>query len=449
MVASLDTSDQALRDGWRWAVGQALQYVRHGDPVGDWFEAALPGRNGFCMRDTAHQSTGAQVLGLRGETKNMLRRFAENISASRDWCSFWEISGDNLPVIDDYRSDQDFWYNLPANFDILDCCWRQYLWTGDTDYIQGPVFLNFYEHTVTDYVSQWDMDGDGLLENRREYGIRGIGSYEEAIGGIRTGGDLAAAQAAAYEAYSHIQQQRSFFPDAKLYFEKANQIRLQYNRSWWNSQANTFYSILQHDGHFSTQINFNINNMALYFGLVQDSARIRHDINDLERRFAKINVEAQSYFPEVAFRFGYPEIAYKALTTLMHPELNRREYPEIAYSVVGAIVTGLMGITGDATQNLITSKGQLTGETEWITVTHLPILQNQISVTHQENQLTTLHNEQGPDLVWTARFVGTTDYLMVDSVPMSASITYGLEGQVESTISIKVHSGEKHVVTFP
>ena len=97
----------------------------------------------------------------------MLRRFAENIAASRDWCTFWEISGDNLPVAVDYKSDLDFWYNLPANFDVLDCCWRQYQWTGDAAYINDPVFLNFYDRTVNDYVQHWDADGDGILEHRR------------------------------------------------------------------------------------------------------------------------------------------------------------------------------------------------------------------------------------------------------------------------------------------
>src|SRR5436305_1269208 len=116
MAAAFDSSDKALVDGWNWATDQAMEYVRHGDPVGDWFESSLPGRNAFCMRDIAHQSAGAQVLGLRGEVKNMLRRFAENISASRDWCTFWEITGHNQPAEEDYDNDQDFWYNLPANF---------------------------------------------------------------------------------------------------------------------------------------------------------------------------------------------------------------------------------------------------------------------------------------------------------------------------------------------
>jgi hypothetical protein len=82
------TSDDAeLAAGFTWAKAQALEYVFRGDPVGDWYEAALPGRAAFCMRDVSHQAAGAHMLGLAAYTRNMLHRFAENISSQRDWCT--------------------------------------------------------------------------------------------------------------------------------------------------------------------------------------------------------------------------------------------------------------------------------------------------------------------------------------------------------------------------
>ena len=86
---SFASSDPELNRAWEWAKKTALSYVREGDAVGPWYEAALPGRDAFCMRDVSHQSTGAAVLGLDEYTKNMLFRFAENISESKDWCSYW------------------------------------------------------------------------------------------------------------------------------------------------------------------------------------------------------------------------------------------------------------------------------------------------------------------------------------------------------------------------
>lgn len=42
-----------------------LSYAHDGtDSVGYWYEAALPQRETFCMRDVSHQSVGAQILGL-------------------------------------------------------------------------------------------------------------------------------------------------------------------------------------------------------------------------------------------------------------------------------------------------------------------------------------------------------------------------------------------------
>src|SRR5690242_6214185 len=66
------TSDKSLQAAFDWARAQALSYVSAGgDPVGDWYEAALPGREAFCMRDLSHQAMGAHALGLHPQNRNM------------------------------------------------------------------------------------------------------------------------------------------------------------------------------------------------------------------------------------------------------------------------------------------------------------------------------------------------------------------------------------------
>ena len=130
------------------------------------------------MRDVSHQSTGAQFLGLGSRTLNMLHRFAASISASKKWCSWWEITRDNLPAPVDYNNDHDFWYDLPANFDVLDASYRQWLWSRNRAYLD-EVFLNYYRQTVTDYVQAWDHDHDGLLEHLPHSGHMGIATYDE------------------------------------------------------------------------------------------------------------------------------------------------------------------------------------------------------------------------------------------------------------------------------
>lgn len=187
----MNSSNTNLNVALEWARRQSLAYAFSGDPVGDWYEAALPGREAFCMRDVSHQSMGAHALGLAAHTRNMLAKFAENISESKDRCSFWEIDRYNRPAPVDYHDDAEFWYNLPANFDVLDACYRMYVWTGDRSYFSDRSFANFYKRTVHDYVDRWDLGLDRIMTRQRIMNMlgrpdpthrfqrsRGIPSYE-------------------------------------------------------------------------------------------------------------------------------------------------------------------------------------------------------------------------------------------------------------------------------
>jgi hypothetical protein len=442
----LTSSDRTLVEGWEWAITQAQSFVRSGDPVGDWIEASLPGRDAFCMRDVAHQSAGAQILGLRSHVKNMLRKFAEHVSGARDWCSFWEITRDNLPAPQDYSNDMDFWYNLPASFDVLACCLRQYLWTGDPEYIQDPVFLQFYDRTVTDYVRRWDTNGDGLLEHLPQYGRRGIASYEESVMDIAIGGDLLAAQVAAYEAYACIQELRGYPEDAHPYRQKAAVIRERYNQTWWSADAGTFHSFVGQDGRFAGEPNFGVNSMVLYFDLVQDAERAGAVTNDLIRRFRTANVETQSYFPEILYRYGHHTDAYAALQHLFSPKLPRREYPEVSYGVLDAIVRGMIGLSAEANRSRLATVGRLDDHVGWVAVEDLPILDNRIELCHMGNAETRLFNKQGPAIRWQARFGGNEQMLLVENTEMLATRSIGQNGQALSWVEISVPTGEARTI---
>ena len=158
-ILVLTFTDSLLTAAFEWAKETALSYAHEDDPVGDWYEAALPDREAFCMRDVAHQSTGASVLGLSGHTRNMLHKFAVNISESKDYCSYWEINRYDQPAPVDYENDDDFWYNLPANFDVVHACYRQFLWTGDSSYITDREFMNFYSLSLNEYIVAYMVTG--------------------------------------------------------------------------------------------------------------------------------------------------------------------------------------------------------------------------------------------------------------------------------------------------
>ena len=200
-TAEFTSSDSILQKSFNWAKKQALVYAHDADdPVGAWYEAALPQREAFCMRDVSHQSMGAHILGLTRHNKNMMHKFVKNISESRDYCSYWEINRYDKPAPADYASDSEFWYNLNANFDVMQACLKLYEWTADKDYISAPDFCNFYDLSVNQYIERWQLDPEKIMDrppymNQSEdfneannfHSCRGLPSYVENFRGLTVG----------------------------------------------------------------------------------------------------------------------------------------------------------------------------------------------------------------------------------------------------------------------
>jgi hypothetical protein len=442
-LVELESDDSQLIDGFNWAKRQALSYVNTGDPVGKWYEAALPGRYAFCMRDVSHQATGAQILGLTEWNKNMLMKFAANISESKDWCSYWEIDKYDRPAPVDYVNDQNFWYCLPANFDILDCCYRQYLWTGDNFYLNSS-FIHFYDITVGAYVEKWDINGNGLMEHISKYGRRGLATYDESNFDIMLGGDLIAAQYAGYLAYANIQEILNNEFRAAEYRIKANELKQLFNNLWWDAQTKNYRGGMLQNYSFDGG---SCALFALYFGITEDGEKTMQALKYLIKNQPK-DVEGKSYLPEILYKFGCNYEAYGTLLELTNPSLKRREYPEVSYSVIGAIGTGMIGIHPDARKKMIKTIPRLTKETEWVKIQHVPVFNNEISVCHKENSETTFINNSGPAVKWKASFPGEIDEIRVNGSKIKAKIELTTNNQKESFVIVDVKPSESHTVSI-
>jgi len=441
---SFESSDRPLAEGFAWAKKQALAFAFEGDPVGPWYEAALPGREAFCMRDVAHQSAGGHALGLAAHNRNMLRRFAENISESRDWCSYWEIDRYNRPAPVDYKNDAEFWYNLPANFDILDCCYRMYLWTGDMAYLHDPVLLNFYDRTVTDYVGRWDLDTDRVMRRKRFMNLRGTleptkkfhfyrgdPSYDENREEFVLGIDLLAAQYAGYLAYARIQELRGNADASQTYLRKAREVRALINKEWWDEKSQQFSSHLGKDYKFLGTAGSSL----LYWDAVEDGQKAQAAVNhllDAIRKQPSGSVEGQSHHAEILYRYGSPDAAYAQMIDLTREDRQRREYPEVSYSVIGAIVSGVMGISVEpAPPSRAAEDGNFVDRSiktraahskmGWVALRNLPVRANEISVRHEGAARTFFTNDRGPSLLWQAEFPGSFAALSVNGRPQKAS----------------------------
>ena len=470
----LKTSDQALAAAFEWARGQALACAFSGDPVGLWYEAALPGREAFCMRDVSHQAMGAHMLGLAAHTRNMLHKFAAAVSDSRDWCSFWEINRYDRPAPVDYRNDAEFWYNLPANFDVLDCCYRMYLWSGDRSYLDDPAFVNFYRRTVEDYARRWDLEPERIMSRQRILNVRGrpdpqnrfqtnrgIPSYEESRRDFTVAADLLAAEYAGYLAYARIQQLRGHDDEAAKSLAKAEKVKALLNGAWWDPEHPAYYSYVSFEGKLREPA---ANAALLYYGATERGEKTRATVDGLVRRVETRppGIEGQSHLPEILYRYGMWDAAYRQILDIASPQKPRREYPEASYAVVGAIAAGLMGIGVEPAQpsealtwdlyvdRSISTLPRLTPQTLWAELDHVPVRNNRVRVRHDGLKKTVLVNEGGPALFWKACLPGSLGNLLVDGHPAAAEQTAADGGRKEvSCVRVAVGAGESRTVAAP
>ena len=129
---------------------------------------------------------------------------------------------------------------------------------------------------------------------------------------------------------------------------------------------------------------------------------------------------------------------------LSRPNRERREYPEVSYAIIGAIVTGMMGVSVApvdkepagrmlAGQFVIQTLPRLSVHTPKALLHNLPIRQNVIDVRHERDQSSSITNVSGPQFTWRASFDGLIPYLLVNGkkikasreiIPPETSVTY-------------------------
>jgi len=418
---TLESSDSRLTDAFQRAKDRALACVYSGDPIGDWY-ASSPKADAFCMRDLSHESLGAAVLGLSRHSANMLRRFAQSVSNSRKWCGYWMISKDGFPSSQSYFSDADFGYCLPAGFDLVRACYRQFLWTGDRSYLDAD-FTSFYEHTVLNFVHAWDRDQSGILSADPER-KRISPSYQQ-HSPYRTGADLVAAQYAAYRAYAEIQEFKgapgSLSSRRAADFRMlADGLRRRFNNDWWDPATNRFYSGILNDGTFDPDYADQSNVYGLWFGIPDLGPKTEAALDAMQKTRPKYDSN-YSYYPEVLYHYGRKESAYRFLLEIADPAFSGYALNETAFAVAGAIASGLMGLAPDAPHRTLETIPRLTEG--WVRMSYIPICYNEIAVEHRGASETIVTNQSGPDLEWKASFAASGPArILIDGAPVPTTM---------------------------
>ena len=107
------------------------------------------GRRAFYLRDMAHHSLGAHLLGLDAENANMARLFAASASASRGFFPAWSFGFDGSTYPMDYINDTYFVRELPEPFDLIHRLGGLLDWTSDSTsaaIYNEPAMVNFYRN---------------------------------------------------------------------------------------------------------------------------------------------------------------------------------------------------------------------------------------------------------------------------------------------------------------
>lgn len=448
-TAVFTSSNKQLEDTYKWAKKMALSYSHDGsDPVGYWYEAALPAREAFCMRDVSHQSVGAQVLGLEKHNLNMFTRFVENISESKDWCTYWEINRYNLPAPADYTNDREFWYNLNANFDVIQACLKMYEWTGDETYLKNPKFTYFYEKSFNDYIERWMLEPDKLMDrplfmnspenfnpNNNFHTCRGLASYVENFRTLTMSSDLLACIYAGYKAYATI----SYLNGDQATAEKARQSATEYRdlleNKWWDAKTNSYYNFWTSEKTFHQGEG---DSFILWLDATDRPERIRATMSGLLA--GEWNAENTSHFPVLFYRLGYDEEAYKTLVAL--PGMHRSEYPEVSYGAVEGIASGVMGLTPSAINNRIMTISRLGGEAETAELKNVPVFAGYVSIEHTGRKESRFTNNTGKSILWRAAFKGDHAKITINGETHKAITQTDVLGNVYSYIDTEIANGE-------
>ncbi|SDT35034.1 hypothetical protein SAMN05216490_3176 [Mucilaginibacter mallensis] len=445
------SADTALQTAFQRAKVMALHYKgKPGDPVGPWYESALPPRFAFCMRDVSHQSIGAEVLGLDKENKNMLTLFVKNISANKDWCTYWEINHFGKPAPEDYKDDKHFWFNLNANFDIMNACWNLYLWTGDQEYIKGAAFKNFYEKTANEYIKTWILEPDSLLTRPAHPNVtlpydsedakkrcRGLPSYSEGVQNIKMGADLIAAIYRGLLSYAEILKVNGENMKALAVLKNAEKYRQALDSKWWDENDQLYYTYFTSDNKFGKTEG---ETFLLWFDAIKDPVRKQKTIQHLLNN--NWNIENLSYFPYILYVNGYPDQAYNYMLKLTDPKTDRREYPEVSFGVIKGFTEGLMGISADARVNRLTTLYRNTADIS-STLMSVPVLHTTIDLTHKDRKTSTITNVGKIAIQWRPKFAGNYASIFIDGKRLKATHEKNWLGNQFSYANVSLKAGQK------
>ncbi len=436
------SSNQMLDESFAWAKAKALSYVRT-DKQPDYipcYFAAMSDRE-FCVRDTSHQLEGAHLLGLDAENWSMILQFARgaNRRVDQDYCwPRWHYP--YTGKVADERSCQ--WRTLPAPFDMAWRSYEQYLWTADAKWIDDPEMFRYHTNLHTKFMEhqKW-ADGevaDELIQ------LASYFEFPDAGEQFIEAGDAIGCQYQALLAYAKILEHRRDADAARTFRKKAEHLRALFETHWYDEAAGCYIRGFDRFTDFRSDWGRE-NSYFMPMTLITDQGpRTAAYLDFIEASIQKdaLNIEAQTYLPEVFYKHGRNDTAWKYLKQTLQ---SRHNYPEVSFTCVGNIVSGLMGVRPDAPAQTVATLPSLTDEVAWIDANHVAVGGHELRIRHDGRSKSTLENRRGPAITWLAQFPGNFVKLEVDDAARPASVTT-LNGRTVSGVTVTLAAGKSATV---
>lgn len=469
---SLESDNKILEDGFNWAVEKTGQFVMTGktgriddgkSPDAAYIPSYWAGyydRTAFYGRDFAHQSTGAELVGLTEENYRMFEAFASSSSEDRHWYAVWALNFDGSVYYMDYKCPDCFVREIPAQFELVEKAYKQFLWSGDERYISDKMF-EFYTNVMTKYIETHDENGNGVAQEVGTDIFDGSATYNER-GGRRVveAGDAIGSQYQATLAYAGFCKARGDEDAYAKWSRKAADLKKYFNEDWSVSETmdSSFVCSVGEDGtkysDFCKETSWFLplkmitepgerNNKYLDF--------ISENLGDGRGTTpnAPSNIEAYTYIPDIFFLYNRNNDAWKWMKYILsvrdEPHENASQgtngdYPEVSFTVVSQTVEGMMGVTPNAQKKTVTTVPRLPDDVGYVTLNKQHIGNNEIRLTHTGNGESTLTNVSEESLVWKACFYGEYDSLFVNEKTVKAEHET-INGLTVSFVSVSVDTG--------
>jgi hypothetical protein len=452
---TLTSGNSELQSHFDWAKNRALSLVVTGKA--DYTETAYWGSyahdKAYCIRDITHQSEAGHLLGLDNENFYMMKQFAKStknsVTSQKNWVS-WKF--------DFYGNESRFNRELPSPFDAVQRCYENYLWSGDSRWINDPELNYFYNLTLNTNVNEYDVAVPGLaidpsLLGNGVVGITdsqdGLASYHEFQNEkLYEAGDSFGSQYQATLAYAEILKVQGKTSESNAMFQTAANLKNHFETKWYSNSERRYIRGFEPNGHAQTDWGHENSFFMVLKKLIEQGTSRGQDYIDfvhVSTMNDPINIEAQTYYAEAFYNNEQNHLGWHWLLNVMR---SRDIYPEVAYMCVYNTVGGLLGVRADAPNNKFFTIPRLTKAVPWVQAEHIPVGSNDVTVRHDGTTSTTAKNNSANPITWEAQFYGTHAALIVGGVSTPAQQKQ-LNGKTISFVAVPLNNNTPVTVTVP